>query len=75
MNPNKLKVPAFVSAGDPRGLRRAMLLRQLELGAELKFYDIQFVDGGWYAWYDAIEAENLQVSDLLTDADRERPTT
>lgn len=41
----------FVRARSPLGLRRAMLLQNAKAGAFHKYFDIQFVNGDWYAWF------------------------
>jgi hypothetical protein len=42
----------YIKAKSPRGLRLAMLKRNAELGAFIKYFDIQFVNGSWYAWFE-----------------------
>lgn len=44
-------IPNYVTARTPQGLRRAMLRVNMRLKAFASFYDIQFVNGRWYAWY------------------------
>jgi hypothetical protein len=45
-------IPNFIVASSPLGLRRLMLLNNSKHGMWFK-YDIQFVNGKWYAWYHA----------------------
>lgn len=58
-------IPAFVQARSPQGLRRQMLMVNARAGAFHKFFDIQFVNGNWIAWYYK-QIENADV-DSLTD--------
>ena len=44
-------IPSVVAAKTPRELRRLMLMKNIELGGHVKFFDIQFVKGKWHAWY------------------------
>lgn len=48
---NLFAVPNFVKAGSPDGLRRQMYAVQLKDSMQYKFFDIQFVNGSWVAWY------------------------
>lgn len=47
-----LSVPNFLKARNPEDLRKAMLKLQLGMNMTISFYDIQFVKGQWYAWYE-----------------------
>lgn len=44
-------VPNFIKAASPDLLREAMLLNNLRLGSEIKYQDLQFANGYWFAWY------------------------
>jgi hypothetical protein len=44
-------VPMYLKASTPDLLRESMLLNNLTLKKEIKYQDIQFVDGSWYAWF------------------------
>lgn len=33
------------------GLRRAMLRNNVRLRAFIKYFDVQYVNGQWYAWF------------------------
>jgi len=44
-------VPNFIKASSPDLLREAMLLNNLKLQSEIKYQNIQFADGYWYAWF------------------------
>ena len=45
------RIPKFITASSPLGLRRLMLSVQTKLGYGVQFFDIQNVDKKWYAWY------------------------
>ena len=55
-------LPNFLSSESPKGLRRKMLENNGRLGMFVSYFDIQFVDGLWYAWYyfDAIDDEQIK---------------
>jgi hypothetical protein len=44
-------VPNFIKASSPDLLREAMLLNNLKLKSEIKYQDLQFANGYWYAWF------------------------
>lgn len=44
-------VPNFVKATTPELLRESMLMNNLRLKSEVKYFDIQFANGSWFAWY------------------------
>lgn len=45
------RIPSYISARSPLALRRLMLANNVKLGGEVKYFDIQFVDGRWWAWF------------------------
>jgi hypothetical protein len=45
------KIPSFVKARTPEGLRRVMLINNIKNAMQFVYHDIQFVNGFWYAWY------------------------
>ena len=45
------RIPKFITASSPQGLRRLMLSVQTKLGYGVQFFDIQSVDKKWFAWY------------------------
>lgn len=58
---NAKLIPQYVSARSPQGLRRAMIMLNAKSGAWHKFFDIQYVDGRWFAWfYQEVTAEDLK---------------
>lgn len=71
MEPSKLRVPEYVSAESPDGLRRAMLLTNVEHRGQMTYTDIQHVDGVWYAWYVPIDARPVDTKELA-DANAQR---
>lgn len=44
-------VPTYLKASSPDLLKDAMLENNLILKKEIKYQDIQFVNGSWFAWY------------------------
>ena len=51
------KIPNFVTAQTPRGLRRQMFLNNMRKNVQYVYHHIQFVDGKWFAWfYDEMKA-------------------
>lgn len=44
-------IPNFVTARTPAGLRRSMIRNNARVGMFIKYFDIQFVNGSWFAWY------------------------
>lgn len=55
-------IPNFVQAKTADKLRESMLALQLKHQKKLRFFDIQYVNGKWIAWYelDFIEAEQVR---------------
>lgn len=45
------RVPKFIQARSPKKLRALMLITQARLGYGTEFFDIQFAQGKWTAWY------------------------
>lgn len=43
--------PDFVTADSPSDLRRLLLLKQYELGGEVKYLSINFDGTQWVAWF------------------------
>lgn len=65
------KVPNFISAQTPQGLRRAMFLNNQKLRCQLVYHNIQFVEDRWYAWF--YEDQKLeQVYEALKVADGDK---
>lgn len=58
-------IPNFITAASPRALRRLMLLNNRRLGAWHK-YDIQFVNGKWFAWFHE-DITRADVNSLIED--------
>lgn len=48
---NLRRIPNVLSARSPRGLRRLMLNNNVKHGIEFKYFDIQFINGRWFAWF------------------------
>lgn len=45
------RIPNYLSARSPQALRRLMLAMNMKMGGEVKYFDIQFVQGKWFAWF------------------------
>lgn len=58
------RIPNFLVAADPQGLRRLMIQNNLRLQAEILYSDIQYANGKWYAWFyeNLADAEALNVA-------------
>lgn len=48
---SSLRIPNYISAGSPQGLRRLMLQNNLKYGKQYNYFDIQFVNGKWFVWF------------------------
>lgn len=56
--PSLVDVPHYVRAKTPDALIKAMLLNNTKLKAYVGYFDIQFVNGYWYAWF-TIDIEKM----------------
>lgn len=45
------KIPNYVQAKTPRGLRLAMLKNNIKHSTQFVYHSIQFVGGNWFAWF------------------------
>lgn len=50
-NPTPNSIPNYIAASSPMGLRRLMLLNNARKAMFFHYFNIQFVNGKWYAWY------------------------
>jgi hypothetical protein len=48
---NSLRVPHFIQARSPSGLRNLCMKQNLKDGKEYSYFSIQFVNGNWIAWF------------------------
>lgn len=48
---NQGDIPNFIKAKTVLGLRRNMLINNSKEGITFNYFDIQFVNGEWYAWF------------------------
>ena len=56
------RIPKFIKAGSPKGLQRLMLRTQAQLGYGVHWFDIQYTNKQWFAWYydnDDINLHNI----------------
>lgn len=70
---NLFAVPNYVKASSPIGLRRLMYAVQSKDKMQYNFYDIQFVNGSWYAWYlvtPKTHIEKLETAKELAEGDK-----
>lgn len=56
--PSLVDVPHYVRAKTPDALIKAMLANNVKLKAYVGYFDIQFVNGYWYAWF-TIDIEKM----------------
>lgn len=49
--PSLVDVPHYVKAKTADGLIKAMLANNVKLKSFVGYFDIQFVNGYWYAWF------------------------
>lgn len=68
------RIPKYISASSPKGLRRIMLKTQMKLGIGVEFFDIQFAQKKWIAWYyDGNDITPMNMKEQLNDVlDSER---
>jgi hypothetical protein len=66
---SSLRIPNFLSAGSPQGLRRLMLLNNIRNGKQYNYFDIQFVGSKWFVWF----FEKEDVNKLLTQSEAMMP--
>lgn len=53
-------IPSFLKAKSPEILRGLMLRNNAKYGIMFKYYDIQFAQGYWWAWFNvSIGAEEV----------------
>ena len=58
IRPDIGRVPNFVQASRPEDIRATMLAAQVQAKGELHFFDIQFVNNKWIAWYIPIDTSS-----------------
>lgn len=66
------EVPAFIRSKSPEGLRRKMLQNNAKLRLTNHYFDLQYVNGDWYAWFYKNEPNMSAVSNLESAAVAER---
>jgi hypothetical protein len=62
---NSFRIPQFLVATSPKGLVAAMLKNNLKYGAEFRYFDIQFSNGKWYAWFNVAISKDQFINDAL----------
>lgn len=48
---NRNELPNFLMARNPKELRALMFKNSLRLAMTVQYFDIQFAQGKWFAWY------------------------
>ena len=58
------RFPTFIKASTPERLSEAMLKNNIKHGIEFRYFDIQFVKGKWFAWfnYDHRREQNINLT-------------
>lgn len=54
------RIPNYVTAKSPQGLRRLMLANNIKYSQPLNYHSIQFVNGAWFAWFH-VEQSSLKA--------------
>jgi hypothetical protein len=68
---NLFSVPNYIKAASPQGLRRFMLQAQIKDKTQYLFFDIQFNNGYWFAWYrpnPTTDTDKIQTMNNLGDS-------
>lgn len=65
---NKFNLPSFLKAKSAEELRSLMLKNNLKLNQEFNYFDIQYVNNNWYAWfYIALDSAQI-INEKANDA-------
>ena len=69
------RIPSFLKARSPQGLRRLMLLNNTNNATFYQYFDIQFVGGFWFAWfYKDVGQDDIKIiEEKDTDASQGGP--
>ena len=68
---NILSIPNYLKASSPTGLRRLMYKLQVNDMHEYRFFDVQFVNGYWFAWYVSNPVSPQKKMEVLKDLTKE----
>lgn len=65
-------IPNYIKAQSPLGLRLAMIKNNSKKGKHFQYFDIQFAEGNWIAWYfEEVTFSNVESIDKeLSNADQ-----
>lgn len=67
-NNSPFVVPRHIKAKNETELEQLMVAVQLRLSMKVHFFDIQFVKGNWYAWYEIdLESKMTGAADGNTE--------
>jgi hypothetical protein len=58
------EIPNFIKARNPKGLRAEMLKNNHRLAMTIQYFDIQFVNKVWFAWYYEPLRKSQEIKDL-----------
>lgn len=62
---NLFEIPNYIKAASPQGLRRLMFEAQKRDSMQYHFFNIQYANGSWFAWYikrAKTDIEKIQVA-------------
>jgi hypothetical protein len=63
-NAQKNELPNFIKARDPKELRALMLANSIRLSMTVQYFDMQFAQGKWWAWYYEPLFKSSEVKEL-----------
>lgn len=64
---NLFEIPNYIKAASPIGLRRLMLETQRRDSMQYNFFDIQFANGFWFAWYVKKANTDVEKNDVVNE--------
>lgn len=75
MQVGKSEVPNFLKSSSATSLRRMMLKECSRFGGSVSFFDIQFAQGFWFAWYyvsysEAMNNEKMEIAKNEIESNR-----
>lgn len=56
-------IPNYIKAKSEQGLRKLMLQTNLKTRMEYRYFDIQFTNGYWFAWF----YQDIDLNKLFED--------
>ena len=64
---NKRELPNFIKARNPKRLRALMLKNNIRLASTVNYFDIQFINNEWYAWFYERIDNNEAMKEILPE--------